>query len=370
MSMFWITLLTYYFVRESKEQTKGYLFFLRVFAAVLCGALTHYYCILYTVLISITYGIWLLFWKKYRYILKFVSVMAASGIVSYLIFPAMIKHIFFGPRGREVMRNAITASDYISRINSFWDIINEQLFGNWGNVLVWGTLLLIFFFLDKRWFDKHKKEGKTLSIISYDIRQNLSMDYMLLIIPTVMYFFIVSKITVYRVDRYMVPVYANIFILACLLLVAVSERLTLSKISRIGLLCVTLGIITIKSWFTVGWPYLFLDSKPYLERIAGFGDVDYICLHTGGWQICSLFMETKAYRSVQFCYLKNKVVKQEILKRVREENPEKLVISLIGEDKSKHAEHLQVFLKQSKSLKYYQKLGSSYYGTSYLLSSN
>ncbi len=50
MAMFWITLLTYYFVRESEEHTEGYLFLLRVFAVALCGALTHYYCILYTVI--------------------------------------------------------------------------------------------------------------------------------------------------------------------------------------------------------------------------------------------------------------------------------------------------------------------------------
>ena len=124
MAMFWITLLTYFFVKASKEKTEGNTFLFRVFAVALCGALTHYYCILYAVLISVTYGIWLLFGKKYRYIFKFSSAMVASGIASYLIFPAMIKHIFFGPRGREVMGNAVTVSDFFSRIKSFLIIIN------------------------------------------------------------------------------------------------------------------------------------------------------------------------------------------------------------------------------------------------------
>lgn len=119
MAMFWITLLTYCFVRESKKSTGENSFFFRVFAVTTCGALTHYYCILYAVLISVTYGVWLLFGKKYRYIVKFCSAMAASGILSYVVFPSMVKHIFSGPRGREVMRNAITASDFISRIKSF-----------------------------------------------------------------------------------------------------------------------------------------------------------------------------------------------------------------------------------------------------------
>ncbi len=371
MAMFWITLLTFCFVRESKEKTGENSFFFRVFVVTVCGALTHYYCILYAVLISVTYGIWLLYKMKYRYVFRFSSAMAAAGILSYVIFPVMIKHIFFGPRGREVMRNAITASDFISRIRSFWNIINRQLFGNWGNVLVWGILILGIFFIYKYCFGGRKKEFKALSDFVCCIRQRLSSSYVLLIIPTVAFFVIVAKITAYRIDRYMVPIYANIFLLCCLLIISVSERVTISKTGRIGLLCITLGIITIKSWFTVGWPYLYLDSNPYLERVAKLWGVDNICLYDAAWKTCPMLMETQAYRSIQFCNYKNKTVKQAIMKHVGDSNPEKLVVSLVGKEESKHAAHLEEFLRQSKSLNHYQKLGSFHYGlvTSYLLSS-
>lgn len=370
MAMFWITLLTYIIVRESKEQTEGNIFFFRVSAVTLCGALTHYYCILYAVLISVTYGIWLLFGKKYRYIYKFSFAMAASGILSYAIFPAMIKHIFFGPRGREVIGNAVTVSDFFSRMKSFLGIINNQLFGNWGSFLVWGMLVLGIFFIDNYCFGERRKHFKMLSHILYGIRHSFSTNYILLIVPTVLFFVIVSKISVYRTDRYMFPIYSNIILLVCLLLITIFNRIAISQICKIGLLCITLGMITIKSWFTVGWPYLFLGTKPYLERVAKYSGVDNICLHTGAWQICSLFKEIKAYGSIQFCELKNEEVKRKIIKRVNEDNPEKLVVSLIGENEKKHVGHLQMFLKQCSSLNYCRKLGSSYYGISYLLSRN
>ena len=371
MSMCWTTLLTYCFVRESNEQTGENEFFFRVFAVTTCGALTHYYCILYAVLISVTYGVWLLVGKKYRYIYKFSFAMAASGILSYVIFPAMIKHIFYGPRGREVIGNAVAVSDLFSRLSFFWGIMNEQLFGNWAIILIWGFLILCFFFVNQ-YCDSglSSKEKIIVSDLLRHIGQNLSTGYLLLFVPTMLFFVIVSKISVYRIDRYMFPIYSNIILLACLLLIAIFNRFTLSQTCKIGLLCITLGIITIKSWFTVGWPYLFLDSKPYLERVAKHTGVDNICLHTGDWQIGSLFTETKAYGSIQFCNLKNEAVKQKILKRVSEVNPEKLVVSLIGENEKKHAGHLQLFLKQCSSLNYCQKLGSSYYGISYLLSRN
>lgn len=372
MAMCWITLLTYFFVRESKEQTEGRFFLFRVFAVTLCGALTHYYCILYAALISATYGIWLLFRKEYRYIFRFSFTMVVAGFFSYLIFPAMIKHIFFGPRGREVMRNAINASDFVSRVESFWNIINDQLFGNWGNALVFGGLILGVIFLDKYCLSEYKDDFKTFSNLAYGIRQGLSTKYMLIIVPTVAYFLVVSKITAYRIDRYMVPVYANILLIVCLLLVVVCEQLTISKIGKIGLLCVTLGIITVKSWFTVGWPYLYLDSKPYLARVTKLSGVDNICLYKEKWRLCVLLKEIIAYRSIQFCDLKNAAIKQEVLKRISDSNLEKLVVTVVGEEERKHVKYLQEILKQSKSLTNYQKLGSFHYGfgTSYLLSSN
>ena len=370
MAMFWVILLTYCFVSEVREGSGKNTFFLKVFAVTVCGAMTHYYFIVYAALISLTYAIWLLFNHRYSSVFRFCGAMTVAGIVLYFIFPAMIQHIFFGPRGRQVMRNAITASNFISRIESFWDIINNQLFGNWGSVLVWGMLLLAIIFIGKYCFGERRKHFKMLSNISYGIRPNFSTSYLLLIVPTVAYFVIVAKITAYRIDRYMVPVYPNIILMVCLLLIIVFERFTISKNGKIVLLCITLSMITVKSWFTVGWPYLYLNSKPYLEKVTKYAAVDNVCLHTGGWLICSMFTETKAYRSIQLCDLRNEALKQKILKRVSEENPEKLVVSLIGVNEKKHAGHLQMFLTQSKSLNYCKKLGSSYYGASYLLSCN
>ena len=369
MAMFWVTLLTYYFVRESKEQTGTTKFFICLSFVTLCGALTHYYCILYAVLISVTYGVWLLYGKKYHYTFKFICTMVSSGILSYMLFPAMLKHIFSGPRGIEVMRNAVSISDFFIRLKAFYRIINSELFGNLAVVLLWGLLILCFFIADKYCYAGLKGKG-TVSNLIHGVSHSFSIDFLLLIVPTVIYFIVVAKITVYKSERYMVPIYANIFLLACLLLVFLFERFPLSKFCKAGLLCITLAMITIKSWFTVSWQFLYLDSKSYLEKIEKYAEVDNICLYNGVWRTCVMLKETQAYRSIQFCGLKNYTVKQEILERINKSNPEKLMVSLVGIDSRKHVEYLEEVLKQSGSLNYYQKLGTIHYGfvTTYLLS--
>ena len=149
MAMFWVTLLTYCFVKEVKDEAVNYYEFLtKVLAVTVCGAMTHYYCIVYAALISTTYGIWLLFRHRYREVFRFCGAMAAAGIISYFIFPAMIQHIFYGHRGLEVMRNAAHLSDFFSRLKAFSQIINGQIFGSLGYIFVLGAIVVCSSLID------------------------------------------------------------------------------------------------------------------------------------------------------------------------------------------------------------------------------
>lgn len=368
MAMFWVTLLTYCFVKEVKDQTGNKVFFMKVFAVTAGGALSHYYCILYAALISATYVVWLLFGRKIQELFKFCAAMTASGIVSCFVFPAMIQHILFGPRGREVMRNAATFSDFFSRLESFSQIINREIFANWGVIWIFGLIVLFIYFVIKCCRNRYNNGQRVLYNLVNGAKHNLLICYMVLVIPTVMYFLIVTKITVYRLDRYMFPIYANIFLLAYLVLIALFDRLPVSKLCKIGMLCITLCIITVQSWFTVGWPYLYLSSQPLLEKAEKLSNVDNICLYKASWCTCVLFKESQSYRSIQFCNYNNQGVKQKIYKRIQNMKPEKLVVTLV-QPPDKHEEYLNDILKHSVTLNHYQKLGSHFYDntTSYLL---
>ena len=369
MAMFWVILLTYCFVREVKDEAVNYYEFLtKVLAVTVCGAMTHYYCIVYAALISTTYGIWLLFRHRYREVFRFCGAMAAAGIISYFIFPAMIQHIFYGHRGLEVMRNAAHLSDFFSRLKAFSQIINGQIFGSLGYIFVLGAIVVCSSLIDDYYRTLNSDDQIGLSDLIHIIHQNLSVHYVLLIIPTVIFFIIVSKITVYREDRYIFPIYCNIILIMCLLVVHVFKLISVSKSCQIFLICITLCIITVKSWFTVGWPYLYLDSKEFLERSSKLSNVDAVCLYRDDWCKCTVFKESQFYKSIQFCNYNNNRVKQDSYKRIRNMKPEKLVVILL-QPPGKHEIYLNDILKHSGSLNRCQKLGSFFYGygTSYLL---
>lgn len=368
MAMFWVTLLTYCFVRRFKEQESDRSFYLKVFTVTVCGAMSHYYCIVYAAFICGVFGVYLLFRKEYREIVCFVSSMAVAGIVSYLIFPAVIIHIFSGPRGIEVMENAAVFSDFFSRLKSFLRIINEQLLGNCGNVLALGLIIMCVALADKYYNNWKQNNRITFSDFIYNsISKNFLMRHVLLIVPTVLFFITVAKITVYRTDRYMFPIYGNIILIVCLLLVHIFHQVSVSKICKLCLVCLALCIITIKSWSTVGWPYLYQDSKLFLEKVSGYSSVDNICLYDAAWKICPMLMETQAYKSIQFCNYNNEQIMQEIVKRIERSHLQKIVLTLITENPKENETHIKELLKKSNVLYHPEKIGSFYMGTSYIL---
>ena len=97
------------------KNDKGIGFYIPVILVTYLGAMTHYYCIVYSFFISAVYGIYLLFKKDYKGVLYFCITMAIAGLLSYITFPPMINHIFSGYRGQEATSNFFDLSDYITR---------------------------------------------------------------------------------------------------------------------------------------------------------------------------------------------------------------------------------------------------------------
>ena len=84
MAMFWITLFSYLFVKEIGNERSGWKFYASIFVTSVAGALTHYYCIVFTVGISVVYGGCLLAGRRWKDVYKFCGTMFAAGGISYL----------------------------------------------------------------------------------------------------------------------------------------------------------------------------------------------------------------------------------------------------------------------------------------------
>lgn len=351
MAMAWVTILTWLLVVKEKEDKKVS-FWVKVFLTVLAGALTHYYCIVYTVFISVVYGVCLLIRRDWKNFGKLCLTMLLAAGCSIAIFPAMLKHIFKSARGTEAMNNfsSHVSGVFSDRIKEFVRIINGQLFGN---LLRWILLLMILLLIVIVVKSIKKEEEKHWRLSLDDVQK-----YIVAFLPMVCYFLMIGKIAAYLSDRYMFPVYA-------LLQMSIMGTLTVLLVKimpkRTGIACagVLLWVMTANIWKIGEWKYLYLSSVPLLEQEKAYEDVDCLYIYDAEWKTQASFMEVPGYHSVTF--IKNDDL--QLLKDTACAEKDRLIVVVIG-DREQILGQIQDICPQLTEI---ETIGEYSYGkTSYL----
>lgn len=222
--------------------------------------------------------------------------MIISGLNTVFIFPGMIEHIFSGYRGTESIDNFKNASiwEYGDSIKKYFEIFNYQIFGK-KFLIIFLCLLLGYFFY--KWLEKGTWRVKIIKDINF--------KYILLAIPSLLYFLLIAKISVYKVDRYMFPIYGIIIIafFSCLFNI-IKKYIVENKELYISLIicCIIMSIGTIKE---NKWSYLYLDYPIFQEKIEEYSELDALVIYDQNFKTKSMFQELLNYKSVT--YLSKKI---------------------------------------------------------------
>ena len=140
MATFFVTLQTYLFLKQTDQEITRK-FCVKIAVVTFLGALTHYYCVFYMVLLSIVFGIQRLCHRDWKGTACFSVAQICGGLAACAVFPAIYTHIFHGARGTsEFMPNAMSMADYPLRLTAYWQVISGDLFGK---------MLLLFAFAIK-----------------------------------------------------------------------------------------------------------------------------------------------------------------------------------------------------------------------------
>lgn len=284
MAMFWMTLFTYLVIRHIEKYTKKD--FIELFAVTVLGALTHYYCIAYVFFISVIVALVLICEKRYKEFGKYLVAMIVSGIASYLIFPAMIIHIFNDERGTESFSN-LADSNFVSRIISYFNMLDQEMFGKLLGIIIGLTA----FILIAIYYPAHKEKKK------YKL-----LKYICLFVPSLCYFLLVAKSSPMFTERYISPIFA--LFLACFVSVTyhiISRMFGDKKVAGV-IFAVVLSIVTFCGLKDYGWQYLYLDRATELENaeIYGGSSSNAICVYTSDWMVNPHYLEISKCGTVTF----------------------------------------------------------------------
>ena len=176
-------------------------------------------------------------------------------------FPAMIKHIFFGYRGTEAIDNFKKSDNYWDNLKAFFQIVNSQLFGNILAYILIALLVLACVGMLQKYTDVLAESKMTK--LSLPLDHKVKIRYILIFVPCVCYFMIVSKITFVNADRYMWPIYAIAFT-AVMCLTCTIWRQVLKDGAFIVVTAMMIAVIAWGSFSSCGWQYLFRESQNLL----------------------------------------------------------------------------------------------------------
>ena len=363
MAMFFVTWISYLITREIGKASR-WKFYVSIFFSLLLASLTHYYCIAYFGFLSIVFVIYLVANRKWKAVGGYCGTVIAALTCASLIFPPMLRNVFFSNRGRETIWNLTSGTDPLERLVKFYGFINQQLFGNFLGYIL---LAAAFGFLYTRLCRREEKRNQT----NHDLVEQICKEpessesfhavrFAMLIIPSLLYFLLVSKTAAYQTDRYVFPIYAVCFAWVLSLAFRLARKILDRKVLAAAL-CGILSLVTIGSLQNSQWPYLYQKTDALLEKASHYKDVDCICIYDTEWKTQPAQYEFSNYRSITF-------VKKDHLEQLTSsdlQSQKEIIVLLVG------IENKEVILKQildySSSLDQYRRVGSYAYGSTFYL---
>ena len=311
LAMFFITLLEYTIIKEIDNKFDyNFYFFYKLYFISVFGALIHYYCIFFTITTCFIFLILLLIKRKWVSILLLIITGILAGLTTIWIFPAMIRHIFYGYRGVQSFTNLKKQSkkNYWFKILIFYKMINKDLFGNYFIIIILFNfiLLLINIYFDKK---KTKLGNKDyfLQIAYNKLIRNTTIKYFILFTSSLIYFLFITKIAVYNHNRFLVPIYTITFISFFSLMFLLFFNLIKKKNYSYPLVILLLTFIFGNEW-NIFWKRIFIISLS--DPLQNYSNLNCIFIYDKRWKILRYLLKYKNCRLIKFIRNRNKKKKK------------------------------------------------------------
>lgn len=289
MAMFWASLFMYIVLKNITHFSVSA--FLKLLVVTVCGALSQYYFIIFAFFVSAVAVLMMAYEKRGKEILQYSLTMAGAGGISILIFPTMLDHIFSGDRGVESFENLKT-SNFGKLFSRSFVILNKNIFGN---LLLFLIVFFILFFVLRAIL----KSSERLSNCRFTKLE--TQRYLLLLIPSVLYFTMIVKIAPYSEDRYISPFYPSVIAGVIGLLVKSLKSLVKNETIGFAVCAILLSIICYRSFSLCKWPYLYESSRINISNAEQYGaKADAICLSEETYFMNPSFSEIRNCQSVTF----------------------------------------------------------------------
>lgn len=253
LSMLNILIITFLHIKLLQSKETNWKLLIGIGVSALIGSLTHYYYLFYLAMLYIIFVIRYIKEKRYKELGYYTLTMIGAGILSLIIFPYSIQHMFFGYRGQGAISNLTDIQKFLSSIASYIQKVNEFGFNNLLYIILLMIIgIVIYKIIKKKKSINDKEKNKVLQMI---------------VIPTIFYFIIVSIASPWIELRYIAPVCSLIFIIIMYLLYELLKDIMSEKMSNIIFILVCASILISPIVCKIEPEVMYSDKKEIVHKL-------------------------------------------------------------------------------------------------------
>ncbi len=245
-----ILLTTYLHIRlwESKKTKNPLLMGIGISALI--GSLTHYYYLFYLAMLYLIFTIQYVKQKEYKTWIYYTITMGIAGILSLIIFPYSIQHMFFGYRGQGVLSKLTDMSQFLMNISAYLGIVHYFVFHN---LLL---LLIIAMVILSNWKKKKKIE-----------KEDSNEIIKLIVWPTAFYFVLVAIASPWIELRYIMPICSLLFLFVMISLYQLLSTLWKEKEANLIMSVVLIIVMLAPIMYKIEPQVMYSDKKEIVQKL-------------------------------------------------------------------------------------------------------
>lgn len=264
-----ILLLAYWAVKNYYNRKVKILDMLSLIAITVLGTLTQYYFIFFYLGVFIAEIIRYIRKKQIKNLVKFILTFIISEILVYLIWPPYFEQLTRGSGRNETGGNTFVEKilSFSSRQKEYFEILDNNMFNLKVSYLFVFVILVGIIVLTVKLIKNRKSK------VCFNKKINM------LLVPTLIYWYIVTKTSQFIALRYILPIFVIVMIILVYLLKR--ELAFLIKNKKHALIATTaIMIIFLVMPTTKALEYQYPESKEKIENLEKYKDIPCIYMYT------------------------------------------------------------------------------------------
>lgn len=281
-----------------------------------CGGMyTQFFFIIFAAPIVLFYMVYLLKNKQWKYMVQYCLCGCIGAACAIVLFPSYILKVFGGDSNNNssvTYENLRNIRDLGKRVSVYWGYISSELFGSILIALLGITaILLIMGMLCKLFFkmciveEEGKKYLKIEKREKLQYKLELKKEYIVvgpIVISITFYFIIVSKITQFYSNRYIMCIYPLIVLCACILIYAVLKIYIKCKTKRAIIFGICVFLIVGLTYYTNDPGYLYPDKGENSKTIENYCDNPCVYIYYSSYRLLNNALDLEKFDDIYQVY--------------------------------------------------------------------